>query len=45
MRFHSLGGNKDGLMRHPRDSQSWKPFDLLHPEFASDPRNIRHDLS
>ncbi|XP_016460942.1 uncharacterized protein LOC107784327 isoform X2 [Nicotiana tabacum] len=39
MRCHSSAGNQDGLMRHPRDSQAWKAFDLLHPEFAVDPRN------
>ncbi|XP_059281239.1 uncharacterized protein LOC132034924 [Lycium ferocissimum] len=41
IRWHSLEGNQDGLMRHPRDSQAWKTFGLLHPEFATDPRNVR----
>ncbi|XP_060169988.1 uncharacterized protein LOC132600681 [Lycium barbarum] len=45
MRWHSVGGNQDGVMRHPRDSQAWKTFDLLHPEFAVDPRNVRLALS
>nr|KYP33357.1 hypothetical protein KK1_045793 [Cajanus cajan] len=41
MRWHVLGGNKDGLLRHPRDGEAWKAFDLTHPEFALDPRNVR----
>ncbi|WMV26375.1 hypothetical protein MTR67_019760 [Solanum verrucosum] len=45
MRWHFFGGNQDGLMRHPRDSQAWKTFDLLHPEFATDPRNVRLGLA
>ncbi|XP_075113362.1 uncharacterized protein LOC107776664 [Nicotiana tabacum] len=45
MRWHSSAGNQDGLMRHPRDSQAWKAFDLLYPEFAIDPRNVRLDLA
>lgn len=32
-------------MRHPRDSQAWKTFDSLHPEFAADPRNVRLGLA
>uniref|UniRef100_M1BYS5 TNP2 n=1 Tax=Solanum tuberosum TaxID=4113 RepID=M1BYS5_SOLTU len=32
-------------MRHPKDSQAWKTFDLLHPEFATDPRNVRLGLA
>jgi len=27
-------------MRHPRDYEGWKAFDLLHPKFANDPRNV-----
>ena len=37
MKWHSLQNNKDGLMRHPRDSESWKTFDLMHPDFAFKP--------
>lgn len=33
------------MMRHPRDSQAWKTFDSLHPEFAADPRNVRLGLA
>lgn len=45
MSWHALDGNQDGLMRHPKDSEAWKTFDLLHPEFAADPRNVRLGLS
>ena len=41
MRWHDVGGNKDGLLRHPRDGESWKKFDLRYPEFAKESRNIR----
>lgn len=27
-------------MRHPRDSQAWKIFDSLHPEFDADPKIV-----
>uniref|UniRef100_A0A803KUJ5 Uncharacterized protein n=1 Tax=Chenopodium quinoa TaxID=63459 RepID=A0A803KUJ5_CHEQI len=30
------GDNDDGIMRHPRDSKSWKSLDELYPEFAAD---------
>ncbi|XP_052198329.1 uncharacterized protein LOC127805620 [Diospyros lotus] len=45
MRWHSVDSNKDGLMRHPRDSEAWKRFDETHIEFASDPRNVRLGLA
>lgn len=45
MRWHASEINKDGLMRHPRDGEAWKAFDLRHPGFASDPRNVRLGLA
>nr|XP_025617017.1 uncharacterized protein LOC112709341 [Arachis hypogaea] len=45
MRWHSEFPNSDGKLKHPRDSKAWKDFDLLHPEFAKDPRNIRLALA
>ncbi|XP_052176642.1 uncharacterized protein LOC127790947 [Diospyros lotus] len=45
MRWHSVDSNKDGLIRHPRDSEAWKRFDETHLEFASDPRNVRLGLA
>jgi len=40
-----VNSNKDGLMRHPRDSEAWKRFDETDLEFASDPRNVRLGLA
>ena len=45
MRWHVLEDNKDGLLRHPRDGEAWKTFDLIHPEFSSDPRNVHLGLA
>lgn len=30
---------------HPADADEWKEFDLQHPEFAQDPRNVRLGLA
>nr|XP_027087916.1 uncharacterized protein LOC113709365 isoform X2 [Coffea arabica] len=35
----------DNIMRHPADSEAWKDFDRLHPDFAVDPRNVRLGLA
>ncbi|XP_027151114.1 uncharacterized protein LOC113751338 [Coffea eugenioides] len=35
----------DNIMRHPADSEAWKHFDRLHPDFAVDPRNVRLGLA
>ncbi|XP_019447338.1 PREDICTED: uncharacterized protein LOC109350568 [Lupinus angustifolius] len=45
MRWHASESNKDGLIRHPRDGEAWKTFNLMHPNFASDPRNVRLGLA
>ncbi|XP_070017211.1 uncharacterized protein LOC107767582 [Nicotiana tabacum] len=45
MRWHTVGGNKDGIIRHPRDGEAWKRFDSTFPEFSSDPRNVRLGLA
>lgn len=44
-RWHDEERTQDGLVRHPADSPLWKDFDHKHPEFASDPRNIRCALA
>ncbi|CAM8954298.1 unnamed protein product [Rhodiola kirilowii] len=31
-------------MVHPSDGESWKHFDRCHPNFASEPRNVRLGL-
>lgn len=45
MRWHVEGRTKDGVLRHPVDGEEWKSFDLLHPEFSADSRNIRLGLT
>ncbi|XP_019432851.1 PREDICTED: uncharacterized protein LOC109339789 [Lupinus angustifolius] len=45
MRWQASESNKDGLIRHPRDGEAWKTFNLMHPDFASDPRNVRLGLA
>nr|XP_017239583.1 PREDICTED: uncharacterized protein LOC108212368 [Daucus carota subsp. sativus] len=36
---------KDGKLRHPADSKTWKDVDQKWPEFASETRNLRLALS
>ncbi|XP_020209291.1 uncharacterized protein LOC109794234 [Cajanus cajan] len=45
MRWHAVNRTNDEMMRHPRDSEAWKRFDLTHPWFASDSRNVRLALA
>ncbi|XP_075092458.1 uncharacterized protein LOC142172685 [Nicotiana tabacum] len=45
MRWHAIERPNDGNIRHPADGDVWKEFDSLHPEFSSDPRNVRLGLS
>jgi len=45
MRWHHEDVNNDGQMRHPRDSEAWKSFNMSHNEFASEPRNVRLGLA
>lgn len=45
MRWHANDSKNDGMLRHPRDSEAWKHFDLTHTWFASDPRNVRLALA
>jgi hypothetical protein len=40
-RWHDEERTRDGVLRHPADSPLWKDFDVNHPEFAADSRNIR----
>jgi hypothetical protein len=39
------GHKKDGKLQHPANTRQWKTFDLNHPEFFNDPRNVRFALS
>jgi len=45
MRSHSSRSTNEVILRHPRDSKAWKTFDFKHPQFASDPRNVRLGLA
>ncbi|XP_019256426.1 PREDICTED: uncharacterized protein LOC109234832 [Nicotiana attenuata] len=45
MRWHHEERNKDGVLRHPADSEALKIFDSKYPEFAGDPRNVRLGLA
>lgn len=45
MRWHHEERNKDGVLRHPVDSEAWKSFDNKYPEFARDARNIHLGLA
>ncbi|XP_062114422.1 uncharacterized protein LOC133825508 [Humulus lupulus] len=46
MLWHYTGKSKDdGIMRHPVDGLAWKDFDAKHPDFASEPRNVRLGLA
>jgi hypothetical protein len=45
VRWHSeKRKQKDKEIRHPADATQWKKFDLLHPEFGKEIRNIRFAL-
>jgi len=45
MKWHDEGHTNDGKLRHPADSLAWKTFDSLHPNFTSEPRNVRLGLA
>ncbi|KAK0583399.1 hypothetical protein LWI29_036516 [Acer saccharum] len=45
MRWHFENRVKDGLLRHPADSEAWKKFDEKHETFTEDPRNVRLGLA
>jgi hypothetical protein len=45
MRWHVEGHTKDGVLRHLADGQAWQSFDILHPKFSADSRNVRLGLT
>ncbi|XP_026452354.1 uncharacterized protein LOC113352797 [Papaver somniferum] len=45
MQYHAKRLSKDGVLRHPCDAETWKTFDMKHPTFATDPRNVRLALA
>ena len=44
MTWHWDFHRNEGVMIHPSDSEAWKHFDIMHPEFAREPRNVRLGL-
>jgi len=45
MRWHDENRKRDGVLRHPADSEVWHAFDRIHPFFACEPRNVRLGLA
>ncbi|XP_071688269.1 uncharacterized protein [Rutidosis leptorrhynchoides] len=45
MRWHEEGRTKDGFLRHPADSPTWKTLDSINLAFAKDVRNVRLGLA
>ena len=45
MVWHKDNKKRNGTMRHPVDGLAWESFEKNHPDFASDPRNIRLGLA
>ncbi|CAL5192329.1 unnamed protein product [Lathyrus oleraceus] len=44
MTWHHTNQTSSGTMRHPSDGAAWKHFDMIHPDFAAEPRNVRLGL-
>ena len=45
MRWHMENPGDGEESRHPAHSDEWKDFDVKHPEFALEPRNVRLGLA
>jgi Transposase family tnp2 len=46
MRWHKEGlREKPGIIVHSSDAEAWKTFDLKHPDFAYEVRNVRLGLT
>jgi hypothetical protein len=41
MWWHAEGRTMDGVLRHPADGEVWRSFDIVHPDFMADSRNVR----
>jgi len=44
-RWHAEERTKDGVLRHPADSNAWKDFDSKHNDFSMESRNVRLGLA
>jgi hypothetical protein len=40
MRWYTEGRTRDDVLRHPADGEAWRSFDILHPDFMVDSRNV-----
>jgi len=45
MRWHVEGRTRDDVLRHQADGEAWISFDILHPDFMADSRNVRLGLT
>jgi hypothetical protein len=45
MRWHAEGRTRDGVLRHQADGEAWRSFDIVHPDFMADNRNVRLGLT
>ncbi|CAL2256115.1 unnamed protein product [Prunus armeniaca] len=45
MRWHYEERVKDGVLRHPADSEAWKSLDRIHESFGNELRNVRLGLA
>jgi hypothetical protein len=45
MMWHADGSTKDGVLRLLADSEAWKSFDNLYPDFSFESRNMRLGLT
>lgn len=45
MKWHHDNCIRDDNLSHPADSEAWKYFDQLYPDFSVEPRNVRLGLA
>lgn len=45
MCWHDESRIKDGVLRHPADTEAWKKLDAVRPSFGEEPRNVRLGLA
>ena len=41
MTWHSSKHREEGVMSHPSDGEAWRHFDMTHPQFSTEERNVR----
>ncbi|KAL0434254.1 UNVERIFIED_CONTAM: hypothetical protein Slati_2759700 [Sesamum latifolium] len=44
MTWHANHQTEEGSMCHPSDAEAWRHFDRTHPDFATEPCNVRLGL-